>query len=79
MGEGDDIGDVIRGFGLLTDSEFVGWFICGVAFVRAGDLSGLNAPNWIPLLPVGFPGTGPPLGIYPGGPAALIVTEDLRL
>ena len=73
------MGDVIRGFGLLTDKEFAGWFNWGVAFAMAGDLSGLKAPNWIPLPPVGFPTTGPPLGIYPVGPVALIVTEDLRL
>lgn len=29
--------------------------------------------------PAGFPATGPPLGMYPEAPAALIVTEDLRL
>ena len=31
------------------------------------------------LEPIGFPATGPPLGIYPDAPAALIVTEGLRL
>ena len=31
------------------------------------------------LPPIGFPATGPPLGIYPEAPAALIVTEGLRL
>ena len=31
------------------------------------------------LPPLGFPATGPPFGIYPDVPAALIVTEGFRL
>jgi len=72
------MGDVIRGLGALTAKDCVDWLICGVAFAIAGEPSGLKVPNWIPLLPDGFP-TGPPLGVYPEAPAALIVTEDFRL
>ena len=31
------------------------------------------------LPPIGFPAAGPPFGMYPDVPAALIVTEGLRL
>ena len=33
----------------------------------------------MPFPPVGFPTTGPPFGMYPLAPAALMVTEGLRL
>lgn len=36
-------------------------------------------PNWIEFPPDGFPTTGPPFGMYPEVPAALIVTEGFRL
>ena len=64
--------------GVLTANEEVDWFICGVAFAICGDPSG-TAPNTILLPPFGFPATGPPLGMYPDVPAALMVTEGFRL
>ena len=66
MGDGEVDGEVIRGFGTLcTARELVFWLG--------------TEPNWIGFAPIGFPVTGPPFVMNPEVPAALIVTEVLRL
>lgn len=69
-----------RGFdGVCTAKEFVDWLRGGALFAMAGDPPALIEPNWMPFPPVGFPAGGPPFGIYPDAPAALIVTDGFRL
>ena len=78
IGEGEVCGDIMRGFaGLLTASELEELLGGGMAFVVVDGTSGC-APNFMSLPPFDMPATGPPL-IYPEAPAALIVTEGLRL
>ena len=80
IGDGDVWGDVTRGFdGVLTAKEFVDWLTCCAAFCAAVEASAGRDPNCMLLPPIGFPATGPPFGMYPDAPAALIVTEGLRL
>ena len=80
IGDGDVCGEVTRGFeGVLTAREFAELLGCGAAFAAAADPSGTAEPNCMSLPPFGFPATGPPFGKYPEAPAALMVTEGLRL
>lgn len=80
IGDGDVWGDVTRGLGgVLTAKEFVDCLGCGVAFCAVDEASAGRDPNCMLLPPIGFPATGPPFGMYPDAPAALIVTEGLRL
>ena len=44
----------------------------------AGEALAGMEPNWMLLPGAGFPATGPPLGIWPTVPLALMVTDDLR-
>ena len=51
-----------------------------MALAAAGDPSTfVLKPNCMSLPPVDLPATGPPFGMYPEAPAALIVTDGLRL
>lgn len=80
MGDGDVWGDVIRGFdGVCTASVFDDWTGWGVLLVKVWGPVELIWPNWILLPPVGFPAIGPPFDKYTEAPAALMVTEGLRL
>jgi hypothetical protein len=45
----------------------------------AGEPPAGREPNCIEFPPEGFPPTGPPFGMCPEAPAALIVTEGFRL
>ncbi len=45
----------------------------------AGEPPAVREPNWIGFPPEGFPNTGPPFGVYPEAPVALIVTDGFRL
>lgn len=64
---------------MLTAREAAELLGCGAAFAAAADPSGTAEPNCMSLPPFGFPATGPPFGKYPEAPAALMVTEGLRL
>lgn len=79
IGDGEVCGDVTRGFdGVCTANELVDWLCGGALFAIAGDAPALMEPNWMLFPPVGFPAGGPPFGIYPDVPAALIVTDGFR-
>lgn len=63
---------------MCTAKLFAEGFAKDALFADAGESSTLMEPNWMPVPPIGFPPTGPPLGKYPDAPAALIVTEGFR-
>jgi len=50
----------------------------GVVLAAGGEPSGTD-PNCMLFPPLGFPATGPPFGMYPEAPAALIVTDGFRV
>ena len=79
MGEGDCAGEVTRGSGgLETASEPPAGPALGVPLAMAGEAPAPSEPNWMLLPEVGFPATGPPFGICPTVPLALMVTDGLR-
>lgn len=64
---------------MWTANELEDEITWGVLLAIAGDPPAFIEPNWMLLPPACFPATGPPFGMYPEAPAALIVTDDLRL
>lgn len=49
-----------------------------MAFAAADEPSGTD-PNCMLLPPLGFPATGPPFGMYPDAPVALMTTDGFRV
>ena len=65
--------------GVLTAKEFPEGFCWGILFDMDGESLALYVPNWMLLPLAGFPATGPPFGMEPFTPEALMTTDGLRL